>query len=108
MHTQIVRLMGAASNMTFDDWAAYLSVLNLNLEAKNKLKKNKKSEAYGNAAHQLIMQACPCLVFPCKFMNLTMLFYAKYVWSPFSLLHHGHPMYIHCLECDLSSKCSWY
>lgn len=31
--------MGAASNMTFDDWAAYLSVLNLNLEAKNKLKK---------------------------------------------------------------------
>lgn len=28
--------MGAASNMTFDDWAAYLRVLNLNLETKNK------------------------------------------------------------------------
>lgn len=28
--------MGAASYMTFNDWAAYLSVLNLNLGAKNK------------------------------------------------------------------------
>lgn len=65
------------------------------------------SEAYPNAARQLIMQACSYLVFLCKFMSLGMFLYAKHVWSPYSSSHHGHAMYIHYLECDLSSKCSW-
>ena len=49
--------MGAASYMTFNDWVAYLGVLNLNIGAKNNVVFffKKMSEVYPNAAHQLIM-----------------------------------------------------